>query len=133
MAADESLVRVSAPPQRQRRLDGGRPHKYTVRLSDEEQRRIEDRARAAGVSVPRMLVEAAVASGVQSTSERRALVVELCGARRLVAAAGNHLHELVRVSEAAGQVPSELASTLDATARVIGCLEAAVQMFGGRT
>lgn len=118
------------PGARQRRLPGGRRHGIYVRLSDQELQTLEDRAAAAGVSVPRLLVEAALAGDAQTASERRALVVELLGARRLTAAVGNNLNQLTRVANATGEVPPELSATLHATARAIGRIDAVAGEFG---
>jgi hypothetical protein len=113
------------PAVRRRRLAGGRRHQHLVRLSDEEQVQILARARVAGVSVPRLLVESALAGDAQTASERRAQVTDLLGARRLLAAVSNNLNQLTRAANATGELPPELSATLHATARVIARLDAA--------
>lgn len=77
-------------------------------LTDDESARVCSRAAAARVSVPRLLVEAALARDTATVSERRALVVELLAARRLVAETGNHLSELTTAAHAAGQMGPEV-------------------------
>lgn len=116
---------------RQRRLPGGRKNKVTVRLSDDEMTAIEDRADVAGISVPRLLVESALAGDARTASERRALINELLGARRLVAAVGNNLNQLTRHANATGELPPELSATLHAAARAIGRIETVTANFGG--
>lgn len=116
---------------RQRRQPGGRRHKHTVRLSDEEQELIVARAAAAGVSVPRLLVESALAGDAQTASERRALTTEFLGARRLLAAVGNNVNQLAMAANATGEIPPEIGATLHAVARVTARLEAAVADLTG--
>lgn len=119
-------------PARQTRLPGGRKNKYTVRLSDEEALVVQARAAVAGVSVPRLLVEAAMAGDAQTASERRALVAEFLGARRLLAKVGNNVNQLARVANATGGLPPELEATLHATVRMIARLDAATTLLSGQ-
>lgn len=115
---------------RQRRLPGGRRHKFTVRLSEQELQTVQDRAAAAGISIPRLMVEATLAGDAQTASERRAVVVELLAVRRLALAVGNNLNQVARVANATGQVPPELSATLHATARAIGRIDAVAEALG---
>ncbi|MER5326317.1 plasmid mobilization protein [Streptosporangium roseum] len=115
---------------RQRRQRGGRPHKYSVRMSDAEQAVVEARAGQAGVSVPRFLVEAGLAGDTASASQLRANAAELLAARRLVAAAGVTLNQLAEVASAAGAVPASLEATMAATLRFLERLDAAAAAYG---
>jgi uncharacterized protein (DUF1778 family) len=108
---------------RQPRVSGGRPHKHTVRLSDKEQEQIEARAIVAGVSVPRLMVESALAGDAETASERRALVAEFLAVRRLLSAVSNNVNQLAKVANSTGETPPELSATLHATARVIKRLD----------
>lgn len=134
MTADQMGAGAEGAPSkkaRQRRQPGGRRHKYTVRLSDEEKVRIEARAIVAGVSVPRLLVEAALTADSQTLSERRALVAEFLGARRMVAAVSTNVMRLAESSESGKGTPPELAATLHAAARVMARLDAATAHLDG--
>ena len=119
------------PAARRRRQPGGRPHQHLVRLSDEEQVQILARARVAGVSVPRLLVEAALAGDAQTASERRALVAEFLAARRLLARVSNNVNQLAAAANATGEVPAELHATMHAVARVTARLDASVAELNG--
>ncbi len=65
-------------------------------------------AAQAGVSVPRLLVEAALAGepGV-SASERRAGLVELFAVSRVLAGVVSNLNQVARAANASGEVPTE--------------------------
>lgn len=126
MAGESSNSNGSAGERRrarQPRLPGGRRHKHTVRLSDAEQEQVAARAIVAGVSVPRLLVEAALAGDEQTASERRAMVAEFLAVRRLLLAVSNNVNQLAKVANATGEAPPELAATLHAAARVMTRLD----------
>ncbi|KWX05991.1 hypothetical protein TH66_00310 [Carbonactinospora thermoautotrophica] len=117
---------------RLRRQPGGRRNVVFVRLSDEEKEKIAARAEALGVSIQRLLVESALAGSAQTVTERRALVAELLGVRRLVAALGNNINQLARVANATGAAPPELAAAAAAVARAMARLDATVAGVSGR-
>lgn len=106
------------PGRRRPRKAGGRSRAVYVRLTDQESEIISARARAAGVSVPWFLVDAAL-DPRQSVAERRALIEELLSTRRLVGRVSNNLNQLTRVANATGEVPQEANAALEAVARVL--------------
>lgn len=114
---------------RLRRQPGGRRHTVWVRLSDREKAQLEERAKAGGVSVPRLLVESALLGDAQTAGERRQAIAELLGARRMVAAVGNNLNQLTRTANATGELPPQLGATLHAAFRVLQRLDAAAAPF----
>jgi Bacterial mobilisation protein (MobC) len=118
------------PPVRQRREQGGRPRKHSVRMSDVEQAIVEARAGQAGVSVPRFLVEAGLTGDAATASQLRANAAELLAARRLVAAVGVNLNQLAKVANATGAVPAALEATMHATLRFLARLDAATALYG---
>jgi len=107
------------------RREGGRRHQVKVRLSEEEYAAVGARAAAARVSVPRLLVEAALAGDAVTASERRALISELLAARRMVAAMGGNLNQLARMANTAGQVRPEVTAAAEAAQRAADRLAAA--------
>ncbi|MDP9848136.1 plasmid mobilization protein [Streptosporangium lutulentum] len=129
---DESAGRSlrERQPVRQRRQQGGRPHKHSVRMSQEEQAVVEARAGQAGVSVPRFLVEAGLAGDAATASQLRANAAELLAARRLVAAVGVNLNQLAKVANATGEVPAALEATMVATLQFLNRLDAAAAVYG---
>src|SRR5690349_12078903 len=106
-------------PQRMCRETGGRKNAVKVLLSDTEQQEIRSRAEAAGVSVPRLLVEAALSESVQASIDDRVLGVQLLSSHRLLGAISNNLNQLTRVAHATGRMPEGLPGTLEATTRVL--------------
>ncbi len=74
-----------------------------VKLTEEERHQLRVRAAELGVSVPRLMVEAALA-GVETPTDRRRLVAELFEARRLLATVANNVNQLAHSANISGQV-----------------------------
>ncbi|GAB2868601.1 hypothetical protein GCM10022221_81970 [Actinocorallia aurea] len=115
-----------AEVRRLERHPGGRKHAVKVLLSDEERAELVERAEEARLSVPRLLVESALAGGRRTASERRGLVAEFLAVRRLVAAIGNNVNQLARAANATNRTPAELPVVLDALKRVLDRLDGTV-------
>lgn len=102
-----------------------------VRVSDEELAAIRREAARLGVTVQRLLVESALAGRAHTATERHAQQDELSSVRRLVAAVGNNVNQLARVANATGRLPAQSAAALEAVARVMARLDAALRAMGG--
>ena len=74
-------------------------------LSVEEQRRLRERAGELGVSVPRLMVEAAL-SAVETPAERREWIAELFELRRLLATVANNVNQLAKTANISGELPA---------------------------
>ena len=74
-----------------------------VKLTGEERDELRLRAAELGVSVPRLMVESALA-GVETPTDRRRLVAELFEARRLLATVANNVNQLAHSANISGQV-----------------------------
>ena len=94
-----------------------------VRLSLEEKRRLRERAGELGVSVPRLMVEAAL-SGVETPAQRRAWVAELFELRRLSATVANNVNQLAKVANTSGELPAgqRLSRTFGEVDELLGAL-----------
>lgn len=95
--AGAALSHTTKPPPggRRRRKAGGRDRRLNLRLSMEEYEQLTALASDAGVSVPRFLVESAMADGVKP-SQRRAWIASFLAARHQVSGAANNLNQLAR-------------------------------------
>lgn len=106
---------------RQANQVGGRPLVVKVRVSEVDAATLARLAEAAGVSVPRLMVEAALAGGGGTASERREVITELFKLVRLLGAVGNNVNQLARQVNATGDVGGvggELRGVVDAVHRV---------------
>jgi Bacterial mobilisation protein (MobC) len=133
----EESTREQPGPVKVRRVPGRRPIK--VMVTEAEHAELTRRAGAIGqrgISVQRLLLEAALAGdgspssrGAVTASQWRALVTELLGVRRLVAALGNNVNQLAARANATGQAPPELGPAAEAVSRTLDRLDQAVAAF----
>ena len=111
------------------RATGGRRNVVKVVLTDAELLALDARATVGGVSRQRLMLEAALTGDHTTASERRALVTEFVGALRLVGRVSNNVNQLAKVANATGEMPPELAATLNALNRFMQRLDAATGRF----
>ncbi|MFC3688919.1 MobC family plasmid mobilization relaxosome protein [Aquipuribacter hungaricus] len=104
---------------------GGRQHSHRVKVTPEEEAVLLQLALAQGVSVPRLLVEAATSRSGKSSTERRAVIAELLAVRRLLAAVSNNVNQLARHANSGEEFPEEAAMTLRAVRRLVPRIDAA--------
>jgi len=84
-------------------------------------------AEAQHVTVPRLLVESALAAASSETpTERRDAIAELFRLHRLLAAISNNVNQMAKVTNATGEVQDELAATLRAVRRTAERIDAAI-------
>lgn len=74
----------------------GRPNRHVVKLTDAEEALLRERSEAAGVTIPRYLVE--TATGTAPTADRQVMVDLLLGIRRQVAGEATNLNQLARAA-----------------------------------
>ncbi len=97
---------------------GGRQHRHEVKVTPEEEALLLQLALAQQVTVPRLLIESALASSAGETpSERRNAMVELFGIHRLLAAVSNNVNQIAKATNATGEVHEDLVQTLRAVRR----------------
>lgn len=90
---------------RRANVEGGRPFSHLVRVSVEEEAMLIARAAQRRVSVPRLLVEAALSDSPRLQGAEREDVAEaLFGMQRVLAGLGNNLNQIARVMNAGGDV-----------------------------
>ncbi len=88
-------------------------------MTPEEEGMLLRLARQQNVSIPRLLVESALAADAgESATERRDALAELFAVHRLLAAVSNNVNQIARVANATGEVPTaEVSATLAAVRR----------------
>lgn len=123
-----STASTPTGPERRKRVLGGRhAARYNVKVTAAEGGVLERIAAAQHVSVPRLLVEAAMSSELRETpTERKAAMAELFALHRLVAAISNNVNQIAKVANATGEIQGELRSTLDAVRRTAERIDDAI-------
>lgn len=110
---------------RRANVEGGRKHQHAVKVTPEEEALLLQRALALGVTVPRLLVESALADERGETvTERRNAAAELFGVYRLLGTIANNVNQMAKATNATGEVQRELSSTMAAVRRVADRIDA---------
>lgn len=95
---------MSAGESRRRPAEtGGRQIVHKVRVSDQEEQLLVERAQELGITVSRFLIEAALAPAAGETqTERHNALLMLFRLERLVANIANNVNQVARVSNTTG-------------------------------
>lgn len=98
---------------RRANVKGGRQHEHKVRVSPEEEGRLAQLAEAQRATIPRLLVESALAAAASETPAQRGTAMEeLFALHRLLAAISNNVNQMARATNATGEVQDEMVVTL---------------------
>ena len=123
---DQSWTAVRFRRRRRANVVGGRHHSHRVLVTPEEEAVLTQLALAQGVTVPRLLVEAATSPRGESLTERRAVIAELFAVRRLLAAVSNNVNQLAKHANSGDYFPADATATLAAVRRLARRVDAAV-------
>jgi Bacterial mobilisation protein (MobC) len=110
---------MSAKEIRMKRSPGGRRHVLYVRVTEEEDRRIRNRAAQEGLSAQRFLLETALSGSTQSAALRRHAAVEMRAARAILRGVANNLNQLAKWSNANHSLPDSLDGIVEDLARAV--------------
>lgn len=112
---------------RRANVAGGRQHFHKVKVTPEEEGVLLRLAEAQHVTVPRLLVESALATETAETpTERRNAMAELFATHRLLAAVSNNVNQMARATNATGEVQAEMVETLRAVRRLAERIDDAI-------
>lgn len=116
--SEEGATPKSRRRSRQSNVPGGRQIAHKVKVTPEQKRRLQERAHDARVSVPRPMVEEALADQIgQTATTRHDLAVELFGVFRLLASITNNVNQIAMATNVVGEQQEEFAATLAAVRR----------------
>ncbi len=105
---------------------GARVKFYKVKVSAEEQARLEGLAIEQRVTVSRLLVESTLADGPESISERRQLGIALNEVRQLLANVANNANQVAKFANSERHVPEWARTVVDDYRRLRPQLNAVV-------
>lgn len=133
MVVEESSPRGSTR-RRRKNVAGGRSHVHKVRVSPEEAGRLAVLAEGAGVSVPRLLVDAALSEDRGLTvADHRQVLTELFRVDRVLSGAASNVNQLARHANATGELPEQLEHTLAQMRAAVEQLHEAALRWGVRS
>lgn len=112
---------------RRANVEGGRQHHHKVKVTPEEEGMLMRLAEAQHVTIPRLLVESALAAATSETpTQRRDAIAELFRLHRLLAAISNNVNQIAKATNATGEVQDELEATLRAVRRTAERIDVAI-------
>lgn len=116
--ADEEPRKPGEKPRqaRRRRVEGGRQHRHIVRVTPEEEGQLHALALQYKVSVPKLLVDSALAGGASAAatnaSVRHEVIAQMFSTYRLLAGIANNVNQMAKATNATGDVQAEMVVTL---------------------
>jgi hypothetical protein len=123
---DDASGRAQRQPRRRRRVPGGRQHRHEVKVTPEEEARLLRLALEQRVTIPRLMVEAALAGGAQTASMSRDVLEELFRMHRLLATIANNVNQIAKATNATFETQPETFATLEAVRRTAERIDDAV-------
>lgn len=118
----------AAKPVRRRRKNvaGGRRHAHLVRVTPEEEALLLQRATSLGVTVPRLLVESALAAQGETATERQWVMAELFRVHRLLGTIANNVNQMAKATNATHEVQADMSATFEVVRRTAGRVSDAI-------
>ena len=98
-----------------------------VRVTALEEAQLRLRADAENVTVPRLLIERALADGGETPSERREALVELFRVRRQLAGVATNVNQIAHQVNTEGLLPVGSAATLAQIEQVVDKIDDAIE------
>lgn len=98
--------------ERRENVPGGRLYRHVVKVTPEEESALLARAAEARVTVVRLMVEAALADGKETATDRMEFATQLFGAFRYLSAISNNINQMAKAANATRELPQELSVTL---------------------
>ena len=125
--ADQPVPVRESSRRRRANVKGGRRHTHEVGVTPEEEALLLQRAEARKVTIPRLLVEAALVDGAGETAtERHDMLVELFRIRRYLAAVSNNVNQIARATNSGAPIGDELTHTLRAVRDTCASIDTAL-------
>jgi len=98
-----------------------------VRVTDMEEAQLRLRADAENVTIPRLLVERALADGGETPTARREALVELFRVRRQLAGLATNVNQIAHAVNTDGRMPVGSAAALARIEEVVEKIDAAIE------
>src|SRR3954447_6804543 len=111
---------------RRANVAGGGRHSHRVLVTPEEEAQLVPRAERERVSVPRLLIEAALAGVGETPTQRRQAMTALFGMRRALAGVAINVNQLAKQGNVTGRFPTEAEGVLPEIRRAVERIDAAI-------
>jgi hypothetical protein len=111
---------------RRENVTGGRRHSHRVKVTPEEEARLVLRAAAQRVTVPRLLVESALADGGETPAQRREAIVQLFAMRRDLAGLATNMNQIARYANTIEAVPEDAYAAMVEVRELVARMDAVI-------
>ena len=111
---------------------GGRQHQHMVRVTEAEETQLQQLAAEQEVTIPRLLVESALAGAGETPSQRRLAMTELFLVRRQLAGLTTNVNQIARAVNTDGRLPVGSAAALARIEEVVEKIDAAIEGLSSR-
>src|SRR3954447_21560308 len=111
---------------RRANVASGRRHSHRVLVTPEEEARLVQVAERERVSVPRLLIEAALAEAGEAPTQRRHAMAALFGLRRSFAGLAINVNQLAKQGNVTGEFPREADAVLPEIRRAVERIDAMI-------
>ena len=101
-------------------------------MTPDEDVQLQARAAVRDVTVPRLLFESAMASGVEIAAERKQAIVMLFKLQRQMATVANNVNQLAKFANTEGRFPVEAVEVVAEYRRLARQIEASMVVVNGR-
>ena len=101
-------------------------------MTPEEDVQLQARAAVRDVTVPRLLFESAMASGVEIEAARKQAIVMLFTLQRQMATVANNVNQLARYANTDGRFPAEAVAVVAEYRKLAKQIEASMAVVNGR-
>ena len=110
--SEESVPRSRLSKRRRANSPAGTKKRRDVWVTAEEEAALVARAAREKVTVPNLLITAALSEGSETPTERKAAMAELMGIHTLLARVSNNVNQIARHANSTGEVLPETVETL---------------------
>lgn len=105
----------------------GTKKRREVWVTADEEAQLLVRAEREGVTVPKLLISAAISDAVETPTERRAIVAELMALHTLLARVSNNVNQIARHANAGNEFPQDAAAALAYVRQVARRIDATIE------
>jgi hypothetical protein len=107
-------------------------HRHEVKVSPEEEAQLLALAEKHRVTIPRLLIEAALNEDSENPSERRDQFMQLSNLQRLIGSVANNINQIARHANSTGEVPPDAAPAIAHAKSVIIRIDRQLADMAGR-
>ena len=123
--SDKPAPKKRLERRRRENVPGGRKHSHVVRVSHAEEAQLVRLAAAQRVTVPRLLIESALA-GTETPTDRRRAMAELFALRRQLSGIATNINQLARAANTDGRLAVGTTAAIEEIAPRIATIDKAI-------